>query len=66
MSMTLWPRRAERDTLLEDAEIILRQKLWLPIYEQGGLDALIRAREVALPPPAPTGGQESMSSEIRS
>jgi hypothetical protein len=64
MGMTLWPRIERRINIIEEAEVILQQRMWAPIYEEGGLDALIQAKEIQSPPPTPTEGQVPMSDYI--
>ena len=45
---------------------ILNARLWTPIYEEGGFDALITAGEVSYPPPRPPDlSSRPMSSRIR-
>lgn len=47
--MTLWPSRRElrNEVTLTMARDIMNERLWLPIYEEGGLDALIEAGEIS-------------------
>lgn len=68
MSMALWPTRESlrRECVLREAEVVLSQCLWLPIYEDGGIDALISAGEIPYPPPPrPDPSLCSMSTGIR-
>jgi hypothetical protein len=68
MGMTLWPAREtlRRESVLRQAELILNQRLWLPIYEDGGLEALMKAGEIPYPaPPRPDPSLCSMSTGIR-
>jgi hypothetical protein len=52
MSMTLWPAKRTREDILRDVEQILSARPWMPIYEEGGIDALIEAGEIKPPDPA--------------
>lgn len=60
MSLTLWPD-LRREVALQNAREIFAERLWLPVYEEGGLDALEREGLVHLPPPLPTPEQLPMS-----
>lgn len=55
MGFRLGPMPQMCERTLEMAREIMEQELWLPIYEQGGFDALIRARLIpaTIPPPPP-------------
>jgi len=53
MGMTLWPRPNQFRDLIQEVEFVLRQRAWLPIYEEGGIDALMNAGEIPKPPPPP-------------
>jgi hypothetical protein len=68
VSMTLWPTRGQlrREYILREAELILNERLWLPIYEDGGMDALITVGEIPYPPPPiPDASLCRMSTGIR-
>lgn len=73
MSMTLWPARknlhrdVHREVCLQNCREILAERLWLPIYEVGGVDALIDEGVIRCPPPPPprpTMGQKPMSDYV--
>lgn len=53
MSMTLCTTRGQlrHESVLREVEYILDQRLWTPLYEEGGMDALVQAGEIRPPNP---------------
>lgn len=59
------PPQRRPDTALQDAERILNEPLWSPVYEEGGVDALYRERPIPLPPPSAPDPLDKPSGRFR-